>query len=94
MGWSYRKSVNIGPFRINVGKSGVGYSVGRKGFRTGVRSDGRRYQSVGIPGTGWRYTNVEKNGYPKAGRTQTGCALVLAASFVVILAGFLLKSKG
>ena len=35
MGFTYRKSVSIGPFRVNVGRSGVGYSVGGKGFRTG-----------------------------------------------------------
>jgi hypothetical protein len=24
MGWSYRKSVNLGPFRVNLSKSGIG----------------------------------------------------------------------
>jgi Protein of unknown function (DUF4236) len=28
MGFFYRKSVNFGPFRVNLSKSGVGYSVG------------------------------------------------------------------
>ena len=32
MGFFYRKSVNFGPFRVNLSKSGVGYSVGGKGF--------------------------------------------------------------
>ena len=32
MGFFYRKSVNFGPFRVNLSKSGVGYSVGDKGF--------------------------------------------------------------
>lgn len=36
MGFYYRKSVNISPFLVNVSKSGVGYSVGGRGFRTGV----------------------------------------------------------
>jgi hypothetical protein len=35
MGWSYRKSVNLGPFRVNLSKSGVGYSLGGKDFRVG-----------------------------------------------------------
>ena len=35
MGFYYRKSVSLGPFRVNAGKSGVGCSVGGKGFRTG-----------------------------------------------------------
>jgi|GEM_PF-1030933 len=32
MGFFYRKSVNFGPFRVNLSKSGLGYSVGGKGF--------------------------------------------------------------
>ena len=43
MGFYYRKSVNVGPFRVNLGKSGIGYSVGTRGFRTGLSSRGRRY---------------------------------------------------
>ena len=35
MGFCYRKSVSLGSFRVNAGKSGVGCSVGGKGFRTG-----------------------------------------------------------
>ena len=42
MGWSYRKSVNLGPFRVNISKSGIGYSLGGAGFRTGVSSGGHR----------------------------------------------------
>ena len=64
MGWSYRKSVNLGPFRINLSKSGIGYSVGGRGFRTGVNSRGRRYNSFSIPGTGLRYSSSSKAGLP------------------------------
>jgi hypothetical protein len=32
MGFIYRKSVNLGPFRVNLSKSGVGYSVGWTGL--------------------------------------------------------------
>jgi len=70
MGWSYRKSVNLGPFRINLSKSGVGYSIGARGFRTGVSSRGRRYTSYTIPGTGLRYSTSQKG----AGQ---GCAVLL-----------------
>lgn len=73
MGWSFRKSVNCGPFRINIGRSGVGYSLGGKGFRTGVSSRGRRYTSLSLPGTGWRHTS--------SARASKGCvALMLAAA--------------
>lgn len=55
MGWSFRRSINIGPFRINFSKSGISYSFGLAGFRTGVNSKGRRYSSMSVPGTGLRY---------------------------------------
>lgn len=58
MGWSFRRSVNIGPFRLNLSKSGVGYSMGGGGFRTGVRPNGRRYSRMSIPGTGIYYTST------------------------------------
>jgi hypothetical protein len=56
MGFRFRKTVRFGPVNINIGKSGVGYSVGRKGARVGKSSTGRSYTSFGIPGTGmsWR----------------------------------------
>ncbi len=55
MGFSYRKSVKVGPFRINLSNRGVGYSVGGGGFRTGVSASGRRYTTVSVPGTGLSY---------------------------------------
>ncbi|WP_030166398.1 DUF4236 domain-containing protein [Spirillospora albida] len=56
MGWSYRKSVRKGPFRLNFSKKGVGHSVGRGGARYTQSADGRRYITLRIPGTGltWR----------------------------------------
>lgn len=56
MGFYYRKSVNLGPFRVNLSKSGVGNSVGVRGFRFGIPAEPGRYEprrSV----TG--YTNVK-----------------------------------
>ena len=55
MGFFYRKSVNFGPFRVNLSKSGVGYSVGGQGFRVGKSARGRRYSAFSIPGTGVGY---------------------------------------
>ncbi|MFM1870757.1 MAG: hypothetical protein RL398_179 [Planctomycetota bacterium] len=55
MGFRYRKSLSFGPFRVNVGTRGVGVSVGGPGFRTGVGSNGRRYTTFGLPGTGMSY---------------------------------------
>ena len=68
MGFYYRKSVNLGPFRVNLSKTGVGYSIGGRGFRVGTTSRGRKYTSFSIPGTGI--------GYRKSG---AGCLVLLAA---------------
>lgn len=50
MGWSFRKSVGAGPFRINFSKSGVSYSFGVKGARinTGPRGTYVSFGSNGI----------------------------------------------
>ena len=45
MGFYYRKSVNLGPFRVNLSKSGLGYSVGGRGSRVGPTSRGRKYKA-------------------------------------------------
>lgn len=61
MGWSFHKSINFGPFRINISKAGIGYSLGEMGFRIGRKATGSTYTSVSVPGTGARY---QKN-FPK-----------------------------
>lgn len=55
MGWSFSKSISLGPFRISLSKSGIGYSIGGSGFRIGKKACGKAYTSVGIPGSGMRY---------------------------------------
>ena len=52
MGWNLRRSVNLGPLRLNASKSGIGYSVGVRGFRVGKDAKSRKYTAVSIPGTG------------------------------------------
>lgn len=76
MGFTYRKSINLGPFRVNLSKSGVGYSVGGRGFRVGTTPRGKKYTSFSIPGTGV--------GYRKSG---AGCLVLLAAIPAAIALG-------
>lgn len=54
MGFSFRKSVKIGPVRLNASKSGLGVSVGVKGARIGVNSKGKVYGSAGANGLYYR----------------------------------------
>jgi Protein of unknown function (DUF4236) len=52
MGWNFRKRVRVGPFNINLSKTGIGYSVGVRGFRAGQNARGQKYTQTSIPGTG------------------------------------------
>jgi len=57
MGFRYRKSIRVGKFfRINVSKSGIGYSFGVPGARVTHSANGRVTTTVGIPGTGLSYS--------------------------------------
>jgi hypothetical protein len=40
MGWYLRKSFGFGPLRVNLSKSGIGYSLGVRGARIGANSRG------------------------------------------------------
>lgn len=55
MGFRFRKSKNFGPLRINFSKSGIGYSVGGKGFRWTKKAGGGTRTTVSLPGTGLSY---------------------------------------
>ena len=55
MGFRFRKSFGKGPFRVTVSKSGVGYSVGGKGFRVTKKAGGGIRTTASIPGTGISY---------------------------------------
>lgn len=84
MGWSWSKSKSFGPFRVNLSKSGVGFSVGGKGFRTGVNASGRKYSTVSVPGTGLRYTTgggAAKSPSKTTSRAKSGCMGVIAIVF-------------
>jgi len=52
MAWRFRKSIKLGPLKLNLSKSGVGYSIGGCGFRVGKDAKGRSYTATSIPGTG------------------------------------------
>jgi len=48
MGWSFRKSRNFGPFRINLSRRGVGWSIGRGGLRLGSGAPGALRQRLQV----------------------------------------------
>lgn len=87
MGVRFRKSVNFGPFRMTVSKSGVSTSFGVKGARITKTSSGKVRTTVSIPGTGISHVEeikIEKNSPFRKGRTWIpiiGGVLVLVVFF-------------
>ena len=58
MGFRFRKSINLGGgFKINISKSGVGYSWGTKGYRVTKKSTGGFRSTASIYGTGLSYVS-------------------------------------
>lgn len=78
MGWYLRRSKSFGPFRINLSKGGVGWSIGTRGLRIGRSAKGRTTTNVSIPGTGV--------GYRKSG---VGCLVWLVLPTVSVTAAVL-----
>ena len=61
MGLRFRKSYKLpGGFRINLSKSGVGYSWGTKGYRITKTANGKVRKTVSIPGTGISHVTESK----------------------------------
>lgn len=52
MAFRFRKSIKLGPLRINFSKSGVGYSVGNKFYRVTKKANGGMRTTATLPGTG------------------------------------------
>lgn len=73
MGLRFQKSINLGAFRVNVSKSGVGFSVGRRGARAGISATGRKYTTVSLPGTGISYDQTI------GGKGKKGCLVAIVA---------------
>lgn len=56
MGWRIRKSIDLGlGFKINISKSGVGYSWGVPGYRKTWKANGGKRITYSIPGSGISY---------------------------------------
>lgn len=68
MGFRFRKSIKLGPVRLNLSKSGVGYSIGGKGFRFTKKAGGGTRTTTSIPGTGISYVKESGSGKRASGR--------------------------
>lgn len=52
MGLRFRKSKKLGPLRINLSGSGIGWSIGGKHFRYTQPAKGKAHTTTTLPGTG------------------------------------------
>lgn len=58
MGFRMRKSINLGGgFKVNLSKSGIGYSWGVPGYRITKTAKGTTRRTYSIPGTGLSYVD-------------------------------------
>lgn len=72
MGIRFRKSINLGKgFRINMSKTGPGFSWGGKGFRLTKTAKGNIRGTAYIPGTGLSYQKEFKNPLNDLGKDHT-----------------------
>lgn len=60
MGFRVKKSFNFGPFRLNLSKTGAGFSFGLPGWRFTKMANGRNRNTFSIPGTGISYVSESK----------------------------------
>ncbi len=97
MAWRFRRSIKLGPVRLNFSKSGIGTSVGVRGFRVGKDAKGRTYTASSIPGTGIYNRQYSSASSPAAQSTASADSPTTASSqsvmgnglklFIAFLAG-------
>ena len=64
MGLRIKRSLNIGPLRINLSKIGLGFSIGIPGYRKTLTANKRVRTTYNIPGTGISWIKEKKkNGF-------------------------------
>ena len=81
MGFRFQRTIRIAPgVRLNLSKSGIGGSLGRKGLRLGLDAKRRKYFSVGLPRTGLSYSSF-------FGRRVSAQTLKKIAYFLVLALG-------
>jgi hypothetical protein len=72
VGFSFGKSIKLAPgVRMTFSKSGVGYSVGGRGYRVTKTASGRVTRTVGIPGTGLSHTKTVAGGRTRPARRSS-----------------------
>ena len=87
MGIFFRKSVSIGPVRLNFSRSGVGISAGVRGLRAGVTARGKSYLAGGRYGIYFRQ-NLSSRGESPEHNIEAGGHWI-AIIVIVFVLGFI-----
>lgn len=85
MGFRFRKSLKLGPFRATLSKSGVSTSVGVKGYRVTKLANGKTMKTASIPGTGVSHVTVESHKAPVKKKRGKGPLIAILAAVVLLL---------
>lgn len=76
MGFRMSKSITVVPgVRLNISRSGLGYSVGGRGVRVTKHANGRVSRTLSVPGTGLSHHQTISSGRSRpssSGRAQPG----------------------
>jgi hypothetical protein len=91
MGLRFRRSFRILPgWRMNVSKSGISTSLGRRGAWFTIGPRGTR-ETIGIPGTGISYTE-QRPLKPRAPSRVAALVGLVALLAVILFAGYVIGS--
>lgn len=93
MGWRYRRSVKLGPLRINFSKSGVGYSVGGKGYRVTKTAKGTVRRTVTLPGGISHVDEYKAESKPAAQKRPVVGRWKIICGIIIILSGLYTASN-
>lgn len=84
MGFRFRRSFRVFPgLKINVSKSGVSESIGRRGAWFTIGPRGTR-TTVGLPGTGLNYTEQRKSPIGAGGGLAITLIVLIVLAFVLL----------
>ena len=86
MGLRFQRRIKVLPgVRINLSKSGVGFSVGGRGAHIGITARGQRYTSIGMPGTGLSWREYQHKPARQCDLCAPGHAHIQPALVIVLL---------
>jgi hypothetical protein len=86
MGWFLRKSIRLGPLRVNLSKRGLGASMGITGLRAGVDASGKPYVAGGRGGIYFRERLRTTDTAPAGSASPRGRSAAVAWTIAIVLA--------